>query len=205
MYKASKGTPGHKQLLWFWYKASVFWKGRKDIKSHVSFKQQSHRGMKCKGWFVVYVVEWGQVSRENNVKEVDSWSVRENSSIIHGCHTKTNHSRLWDLLQYMYTDRKGCVHIPCAKTVTLHLEASRCSRQTFSLRPWAWGSWTDMCHRQLSTWSTLHHQIGKCFVYLYLSMFGTLKHETRARNHLSWPFQWSLSCCYVVVLIKKLK
>lgn len=94
------------------------------------------------------------------------------------------------------------VQIPCANTVILHLEVSRCSRQTFSLRPWAQGSWTDMCHRQLSTWSTLHHQISKCFIYLYLSMPGTLKHETRALNHVSRLLK---SCSSADVMIKKLK
>ncbi len=91
------------------------------------------------------------------------------------------------------------MQIACAITVILHLEASRCSRQTFSLRTWARGSWTDMCHCQLSTWSTLHHQMSKCCIYLYLSMLGTLKHETGASNHLSQLLKRSRSCCSALI------
>lgn len=149
------------------------------IKFHVSFKWKSHTGTLRIVRSVEYMIEWGQVSRENNVKEVDSWCVRDDSNIIHGCHAKTNHCRLRDSLQHMHTDRQECICIYSVQKL-----------QSYILKPAGVAdkhsaSWTDMCHCQLSTWSTLHHQISKCFIYLYLSMFGMLKHETRARNHLS--------------------
>lgn len=158
VHVVSRGTPAHKQLLWFWYKASVFWQGGKVIKFHVFSRQQGHMGTLSKGRLVLWLNKVKSAERKKRTAGV--WVFMQLLKIA------TLSTPVMQSAQDLAQIESGCVN-PVQKTVILHLEGSRCSRQTFSLRTWARGSWTDMCHRQLSTWSTLLHQISKCFSYVY--------------------------------------
>lgn len=86
----------HANSCRFWYKASVFWRGRKVIRFHVFSRQPSHMGAKSKRvvfCFFCFFYGWIRSSRQRERwgEEKDSWSVRvygavEESNIIHACH-----------------------------------------------------------------------------------------------------------------------
>lgn len=152
------------------------------------------------------MVEQGQVSESNEEtmwkkRTAGVWELMELMKyIIHACHVKTNQPCLQDSVHCttcikctnsMLLALGGCTN-PEQKLWSYVLKRAGVADKHSASGHELGGSWADMCHCQVSTWSTLHHQISKCFICVSISHYVW---SAETWNSSFKPFVTTLNNC----------